>query len=128
MRALIDTHVFLWYVLNDSGLSRSASEIMNSRNHKLVLSYASAWELAIKSSIGKLTVVGDACSFVQKHVALNDIDLLEIKYAHIAHVAKLPLHHRDPFDRMLAAQCLAENIPIVSADSAFDAYGIQRIW
>lgn len=128
MIALTDSHTFLWYVWSDPRLSKTALAEMNRGENILFLSVASAWEIAIKCSLNKLKLSEEVSSFVTKHTSVNRIQLLEINLAHIAQIAKLPFHHRDPFDRMLVAQCLVEKIPIISVDSNLDKYGIQRIW
>ncbi|AUX44206.1 uncharacterized protein SOCE26_056700 [Sorangium cellulosum] len=83
--------------------------------------------MAIKVSLGKLTVPGDIEVFIKEHMMMNDIALLDISLRHVARVSCLPFHHRDPFDRLMIAQALVEDIPIVSQDIAFDAYGVKRI-
>jgi len=89
---------------------------------------ASVWEMAIKVSLGKLTPHVPFSSLVPGHLTKNGIALLGITVDHALQVAQLPYHHRDPFDRMLIAQAMTEGIPIVSADSVFDAYPVTRIW
>jgi PIN domain nuclease of toxin-antitoxin system len=126
MRQLLDTHIFIWFVMGDPRISVSMrSQIEN--NHNL-LSIASVWEMAIKHSIGKLNFGLTFDEFIEQQIIRNGIELLPITIDHITAVATLPLHHRDPFDRILIAQALAENIPILSADKIFDAYPIRRVW
>lgn len=84
--------------------------------------------MAIKSNIGKLSFGMSFDEFIQQQIIRNSIEFLPITIDHIAVVATLPLHHRDPFDRILIAQALVENIPILSADKIFDAYPIRRVW
>jgi len=93
----------------------------------LLLSVASLWEIAIKVSLGKLTLPSDYGSFLAAQLAENDIALLGIGLAHTSLVVTLPFHHRDPFDRLLIAQAIAEQVPIVSQDKAFDAYPVNLI-
>jgi PIN domain nuclease of toxin-antitoxin system len=102
-------------------------EVCESQLNKLLLSVASVWEMAIKVSLGKLTLPGDFGSFVATQMADNDIGLLSIEMAHTNLVVGLPYHHRDPFDRLLIAQAMAERIPIVSQDRLFDAYPVTCI-
>jgi PIN domain nuclease of toxin-antitoxin system len=101
------------------------SQIENNDN---LLSIASVWEIAIKHSIGKLSFASTFDEFIEEQIILNSIQLLPIKIDHIAVVTTLPLHHRDPFDRLLIAQALVENIHILSADKIFDAYSTLRWW
>ncbi|MBN3899542.1 MAG: type II toxin-antitoxin system VapC family toxin [Nostoc sp. NOS(2021)] len=126
MRQLLDTHTFIWFVMGDSKISVSLkSQIENNDN---LLSIASVWEMAIKSRIGKLSFGMTFDQFIQQQIIRNSIEFLPITIDHITVVATLPLHHRDPFDRILIAQSVVENLPILSADKIFDAYPIRRIW
>ncbi|MFN6464105.1 MAG: type II toxin-antitoxin system VapC family toxin [Nostoc sp. DedVER02] len=126
MRQLLDTHIFIWFVMGDPRISISMrSQIENNEN---LLSIASVWEMAIKHSIGKLNFGLTFDEFIEQQIIRNGIELVPITIDHIIAVATLPLHHRDPFDRILIAQALVENIPILSADKIFDAYSIERLW
>lgn len=127
MKLLIDTHTFLWFVNDDPRLSTSALALLES-DDSVLLSIASVWEIAIKVSIGKLTLPQPFEHFIQEQLAVNDIALLPIRLSDCNQVLELPFHHRDPFDRMIIAQSLVENIPMISADSIFDSYGINRLW
>ncbi|WP_437310938.1 type II toxin-antitoxin system VapC family toxin [Sorangium sp. So ce388] len=127
MRLLVDTHAFLWFLANDPQLSPRAKSFLEEPTNELVLSVASPWEIAIKVSLGKLSIPGDVETFIKHHMAMNDIELLDIRLRHVARVSDLPFHHRDPFDRLMIAQALVEDIPILSQDVVFDAYGIKRI-
>lgn len=128
MILLLDTHTFIWYVTDNSRLSNQVLEFINDENNEILLSIASLWEIAIKQNLGKLSFNQPFEIFITQQLNLNDFRLLDIKINHIAVVATLPLHHRDPFDRILIAQALVENIPILSADKIFDAYPIRRLW
>lgn len=127
MTVLIDTHTFLWFVNDDPQLSITAGALLEADN-VVLLSVASVWEIAIKVSIGKLELPCPFGEFIPAQLALNDITVLPIRVTDCHQVVTLPFHHRDPFDRIIIAQALAENIPLVSIDSVFDAYGIQRHW
>lgn len=127
MKALVDTHVLLWFLTGDPALGDAAKAVMEDEATDLLLSVASLWEIAIKISIGKLEVPGDYEAFFTRQLAMNDIALLPISLRHTAAVCTLPFHHRDPFDRLLIAQAQVEGIPILSHDAAFDAYGVERI-
>ena len=128
MRLLLDTHTCLWFLAGDSRLSTTTrAHIEDMRNERL-LSIASLWEISIKMSLGKLLAGREFNGLFPQQLTNNAIDLLPIEVAHLARVAILPQHHRDPFDRLLIAQALAEKLPILSADPAFDAYGVHRIW
>ncbi|AUB39983.1 PIN domain nuclease, a component of toxin-antitoxin system [Nostoc flagelliforme CCNUN1] len=126
MRQLLDTHIFIWFVMGDPRISITLrSQIENNEN---LLSIASVWEMAIKHSIGKLNFGLAFNEFIEQQIIRNGIELLPITIDHITVVATLPLHHRDPFDRILIAQSVVENIPLLSADKIFDLYPIRRVW
>jgi PIN domain nuclease of toxin-antitoxin system len=128
MMVLLDSHAFLWFVMGDPRISATArAQIENPALEKL-LSPASYWEIAIKVSVGKLSLTEPFDILIPREVHNGGFLILPISIAHAASVATLPYHHRDPFDRMLIAQAIVENIPIVSADAQFDAYGVHRIW
>lgn len=128
MRLLLDTHAFLWFIAGDPRLSAPARAAIEDPANDKVVSAASAWEMAIKVSLGKLSLTEPFDVLVPRELARNGFRLLPIELSHAATVATLTFHHRDPFDRALIAQALAEQMAIVSADAAFDADGIQRIW
>ncbi len=128
MRLLLDTHTFIWFVIDSPRLSVIVRGLIENENNEKLLSTASIWEMAIKQSTGKLNFGKPFREFIEEQINMNSIDLLNINLDHIDVIAKLPLHHRDPFDRLLIAQAIVEQIPILSADSAFDAYPIQRLW
>jgi len=127
-RLLLDTHTFLWWVADSKSLSRRSRAAIADPANECWLSVASVWEMAIKVSLGKLKLPQPVTRFVSEQSALNTFRPLAIELGHASAVAELPFHHRDPFDRLLAAQALAEKMSIVSADEAFDAYGAARIW
>ena len=128
MRLLLDTHTCLWFLHGDAELSGTARRLIEDMDNQRLVSLASLWEISIKMSLGKLLAGREFNDLFPRQLTANAMDLLPIKVGHIARVASLPLHHRDPFDRLLIAQSLEENLPILSADPAFDAYGVQRIW
>ena len=128
MRSLLDTHTILWYAFGDAKLSSYARAIIDDPANENFLSIASPWEVGIKVSSGKLTVVSPVDVFFASQIRLLRLQLLPITLAHVARVSTLPFHHRDPFDRLLIAQSLAEGTPLVSADTQLDAYGVTRLW
>lgn len=127
MKFLLDTHTFLWFIEDSPRLSTKAKTLLESEVNLLV-SVASLWEIAIKISIGRLTLAQPFAAFVPDQLAKNAIEILPVSMAHLAVVAALPLYHRDPFDRLLVAQAIVEQMSIVSTDEQMDAYSIQRIW
>jgi PIN domain nuclease of toxin-antitoxin system len=128
MRALLDTHSFIWFVEGDARLSPNARQVITDPTNEVLFSAASLWEIAIKISIGKLALTLPFMDSTIGHMAHNDIRLLDIGIAHITEILTLPFHHRDPFDRMIVAQARVENIPVIGVDKILDSYGIQRIW
>ena len=128
MRLLLDTHALLWFVAADPQLSQTAQQAIASPNNQKFVSLVSIWEIAIKYSLGRLDLKMSLEDFVSQHLAPNKVTLLPITVPHALKVASLPHHHRDPFDRLLIAQAMTENVPLVSADSAFDQYGHPRLW
>ena len=128
MRLLLDTHTFLWFIGGDAALSLYARQLIEDRTNERLLSIASLWEMAIKVSVGRLTVPLPFTDLVAEHVYGNAVDLFEILPSHLDVLTTLPFHHKGPFDRIIIAQGQAENIPILSRDPAFDDYAIRRLW
>ena len=127
MTCLIDTHTFLWFVLADPRLSHKARELVGT-SEVVYVCPASYWEIGIKISLGKYHLPEPFAAFMERELKQNDFTILPITIAHASKVSELPFHHRDPFDRMIVAQALVENIPLVSCDNTLDAYGVTRIW
>lgn len=127
-RYLLDTHTFVWMTSAPERLGEAARERIDSPASELHLSVASVWEMAIKSSLGKLELPAALPAFLEEQIASTRTRLLEIRAEHAVRVESLPWHHRDPFDRLLIAQARFESLPLLSRDSAFDAYPVERIW
>ena len=128
MRLLLDTHTFLWFILDDPQLSSTARNLIEDSAHEVEVSPASYWEIAIKIKLGKYALPQPYQQFMETQIAANDFRILPIEPRHTALLTTMELHHKDPFDRLLVAQALAENVPIIGVDSQFDAYGVQRFW
>ena len=128
MKFLLDTHALLWFLLDEPQLSSIAKQCIENGDHLIYVSPASYWELAIKISLGKYRLPESLESFMQTQLHINDFKILPITIQHADRISKLPFHHRDPFDRMLIAQALSENIALISVDLAMDAYDVRRIW
>jgi len=128
MRLLLDTHAFLWFVANDSQLSTTARDLIRSGGNELWYSTASLWEIAIKLNLGKLKLGGPFPDFIEQQLDGNRVQVLPITLAHLSVVSQLALHHRDPFDRLIIAQAIAEDLPVISIDQKFDSYPVKRIW
>ena len=127
-RLLLDTHAFLWWVEDHASLSAKAKAAIADPENTCLISAASAWELAIKSSLGKLRLPAPIDRFLAEQLPANRFGFLPIEIRHLARVESLPFHHRDPFDRLLAAQALEERLVIVSADLVFKKYRVKQIW
>ena len=128
MRLLLDTHTVLWFWWNDPQLSATAKSLMCDAANRKLVSTASAWEVAIKVSLKKLDIGNSFEGFFPQHMLRNNFEWLTIADRHLAAVSSLPFHHKDPFDRLIVAQALSEDIPVISDDSSLDAYGIRRLW
>ena len=128
MRLLLDTHTFLWWVADAPELSAKARKAIARPQNECIVSLASCWEIAIKTSLGKLEISGNLGRFIPDQLAANRFRELQIEVRHVARVARLPFHHRDPFDRLLAAQALEEGLTMVSDDHVFRRYGVRRLW
>jgi PIN domain nuclease of toxin-antitoxin system len=128
MNILVDTHSFLWFIAGSSQLSSRARSLIEDPANQPFLSVASLWEMAIKVSLGRLSIGPPFEAFITQQLELNGVELLPIQARHVAVVATLPFHHRDPFDRLLIAQAQVEQMPLLGVDSAFDAYAITRLW
>ncbi|MBD1995513.1 type II toxin-antitoxin system VapC family toxin [Leptolyngbya sp. FACHB-541] len=128
MKLLLDTHAFLWFIEGNSTLSELARNLIEEQANQRFLSVASLWEIAIKSSIGKLELKMTLTELVEREVYGNAIELLEIQPEHLDELTKLPFHHRDPFDRLILAQSLTENIPVVTKDDEFKSYSTTLLW
>lgn len=128
MRMLLDTHAFLWWVGAGRKLPRRARSAVGSGRNECFVSIATAWEIAIKVSLGSLRVESSLERFLPDQIAANGFQPLPIDLRHTARVATLPFHHRDPFDRLLVAQALEEELAVVTADPVFAEYGVKRVW
>ena len=125
MRILIDTHIFIWSLREPERLSASAVEILNDRQNVIFLSVVSAWEIQIKTGTNKLVLDQPLIETIARQQRVNNLQLLPIELRHISGLSRLPMHHRDPFDRLLLAQSNVEAMPLLSADAVFDAYDAQ---
>jgi PIN domain nuclease of toxin-antitoxin system len=128
MRLLWDSHTLLWFLAGDPRLSSTALAAINDPANERYLSAISLLEIAVKVSIGKLKFAVPFASLFPAQLTSNKIQLVPIEANHAAVLAGLPLHHRDPFDRMLVAQVLTDGMSLLSVDPLFDSYGVPRIW
>jgi len=128
VRLLLDTHTLLWFYLGDPQLSVTARKLIEDPANTKFVSPASYWELAIKVSLGKYVLKESYDDFIQHAIFANGFLILPVEPKHTADLISLPYHHKDPFDRLLVAQARVESIPLVSADSVLDQYGVTRLW
>ena len=127
MKALLDTHTFLWAISGNAKLSRRAGEIFMGPSD-LWLSIASIWEILINAQAGKMPLPQPTGPYLVRKLAENRIETLPVNLDHVLKIEALPLHHRDPFDRVLVAQSLHEELPLVTADPMFARYPVKVIW
>lgn len=127
MKALLDTHVFIWAISEPSRLSSRVLQLIEDRDNEILVSIASAWEMAIKASTGKLRIGAHAAVFVQRNLLEHRMTLLPIQLSHLAALEKLPLHHRDPFDRLLVAQAIDEGATLITVDAQLRRYKVKTI-
>lgn len=128
MRILVDTHCWLWALARPEALNTEAAALLSDGETEVVVSAVSVWEIAIKSALGKLrvsTIDNDSLFDILEHQPVTQLPIL---HSHARHVASLPPHHGDPFDRLLIAQAQMENLPIMTADDQFLRYEVEVIW
>lgn len=128
MKLLLDTHTFIWWNSNSSKLSKRALELCGDRDYTLFLSLVSIWEITIKSQLGKLSLNESLANIIENQQRVNNLQILPIGVNHILALHNLPLHHRDPFDRLLISQAILENAILVSCDSVFQLYSVKLEW
>lgn len=128
MKAILDTHTFLWWITNDQRISQKVFDIISDGENELYLSTASGWEISIKYALGSLKLPAKPDKFVSEQIAANSIITLPIQMNHALYVYTLPHHHRDPFDRMIITQAQLEKLAVITADKEFEKYKIKTIW
>ena len=127
MQLLLDTHPFIWFINGDNQLPERIKKIIADPENECFLSIASIWEIAIKTSLGKLELQSDF-NKITDFLFDNDIEILPINFDHLQTLLKLEYYHRDPFDRVIISQGIAENLTVLSKDAIFDKYPIKLIW
>ena len=128
MRALLDTHALLWWLADDPSLTPAAHRFIANTKNTLVVSAASAWEIATKFRLGRLPTAGALVADFEASLLREGFEQLAISIDHAVRAGQLPGAHKDPFDRTLIAQAHSENLPLISNEELFDGYGIRRIW
>jgi len=123
MNFLLDTHILLWWLENDSKLSGEIRSVVSDPNNLIFVSAISSWEIAIKQSLGKLTLPNN----LEEALDISRFEVLSITLAHGIRVADLPMHHKDPFDRMLISQALVEGLTIITVDDKFKLYEVSLL-
>lgn len=127
MRFLVDTQSFIWFAEADPKLPAPVADLMERSDSRLVISIASLWEMTIKMSLGKLALSGDIAVMIDKTIS-NGFTILPIEPKHLITLSTLEFFHRDPFDRIIIAQSISENMPLISSDDVFNQYPVERIW
>lgn len=127
MDLLLDTHTFIWFLNGDNQLPVSVKNLIADTSNNCFISITSIWEMAIKSSLNKLELQGDF-NQIAGFLSDNDIEILPVTFEHIQRLLQLHFHHRDPFDRIIIAQALSENLTIATKDSVFQEYRVNIIW
>jgi len=127
MRLLLDTHAFLWFVTGDRRLSADARRTLKDNHAELFVSAVSVWEMAIKMSLGRLSVPGSVADYMAEKVK-DGFRVLPLEWWHAVKVQELPFHHNDPFDRAIIAQAVVEKMPLVSGDRIFAQYPVSLVW
>jgi len=128
VRVLLDTHAFLWWVADSGRLSRIAHSVITDESNDIMVSAASAWEISTKFRLGKLPGADVAAFDIAGIIADQGFEELAVSVSEAERAGRLPGPHRDPFDRMLIAQALARDLAVVSVDTVFDRYGVNRLW
>ena len=128
MNLLIDTHAFLWYAWGNAQLTQTARAAIENPQNQVFVSVASLWEMTIKVSIGKLVLNKSLEDFWLEQIDENGFRVLPIERPHLLTLAQLPFHHKDPFDRLLIAQSIADKMPFITGDAAVIPYSVSQIW
>jgi PIN domain nuclease of toxin-antitoxin system len=128
MRLLLDTHALLWWLTDDPQLSPTARSAIADQTNDVLVSAASAWEIATKHRLGRLPIGGEVLRRFDELIAADGFSHLPMHHGHAIRAGGYPLHHRDPFDRMLAAQSELEDMPLITVDPAFESFPIQVLW
>ena len=132
MNIILDTHTFIWFIEGSSELSLTARKQIEDINNTSYISIASLWEMSIKYNLGKLTVKGSSFKTLMDDININGFQILNINFLHLVENVNLDSHHRDPFDRLIIAQAIIEDMSIIGRDVIFDNYlkgkNVKRVW
>src|SRR5262249_10024468 len=127
MRLLLDTHIFLWYITDDSRLSVAAANVIREQGNDAYLSVVSVWEALAKHQLGKLPLPSPADEYLRKRREWHEIQSLSFEESSLSHLLRLPMHHKDPFDRMLICQALQYDLVIITVDKQFAKYPVKLL-
>ena len=128
MRLLLDTCTFLWLALNPENVSTKVRDVFENRTNTLFFSAASAWEITIKHQLGRMGLPDPPNIYIPARAVIYDLEMIDIRMPHALLAGSLPLHHKDPFDRMLIAQAKIEELIVMTPDIAFAPYGVPLLW
>ncbi|GAB4295064.1 MAG: type II toxin-antitoxin system VapC family toxin [Oscillatoriaceae cyanobacterium] len=128
MKLLLDTHTLIWWTLTPERLSERVANLLAQEDNDLLLSVASVWEMQIKIQSGKLNLDLPRRELISTQQQTNNLQLLPIEVEDVWVLESLPAVHRDPFDRIIIAQAIGQQLPIISVDGVFDGYPVQRLW
>lgn len=128
MNLLLDTHTFIWWADEPEKLSESALKALEDEHNRLILSVVSVWEMQIKAQLGKMKLSLPLKDLIESQQQANELEILPVRIEHVFELDNLPLHHKDPFDRLLLAQSIVENATIVSIDPRLSAYSVSLLW
>ncbi len=128
MKYILDTHAFLWFISEDKQLSHNACDIIKKRDNEIFFSAGSAWEISIKTGLGRLSIREELTSFLIDQLAVNRMLSLPITLSHAAFTRTLPTIHKDPFDRILIAQSIVEDMPLITRDGTIGRYNVKVVW
>ena len=128
MRVLLDTCTFLWWMAEPDKLSASVRRLLLDRRNEILLSAASGWEISLKWRLGRLQLRAEPAAFIAEAVSAHALAHLPVSMAHAVRAGDLPLHHKDPFDRMLIAQAEIESVALATPDAAFGRYRVETLW
>jgi len=128
MNLLFDTHTFIWWADEPEKLSAPALKALADENNRLLLSVVSVWEMQIKAQLGKVKLSLPLSDLIESQQQVNELEILPVSIEHVLALDSLPLHHKDPFDRLLLAQSIVESATIVSMDQKLSAYSVNLLW
>jgi PIN domain nuclease of toxin-antitoxin system len=128
LKAILDTHAFLWWATDDLKLSSRARDFIRDPKNSLSFSVVSVWEILLKARTGRLPIKGNVAEFVEIRIQRYDLALIDLTFTHLARFYSLPAHHSDPFDHLLVAQAQVEKLSLITGDAQIRKYDVDVIW